>query len=51
MRNEYYEAILQLRPYKKEVYDFILTELKEYGIKFNEKKVDYLGYNPLSLGA
>ena len=39
------------RPISKEVYDFILMELKEYGIKFNEKEVDYLGYNPLSLGA
>jgi len=38
-------------PISKEVYDFILLELKEYGIKFNEKEVDYLGYNPLSLGA
>jgi len=38
-------------PISKEVYDFILMELKEYGIKFNEKEVDYLGYNPLSLGA
>ena len=38
-------------PISKEVYDFILKELKEYGIKFNEKEVAYLGYNPLSLGA
>ncbi len=33
-------------PIHKEVYDPILKELEEYGIVFNEKKRDYLGYNP-----
>ena len=36
-------------PIRKEVYDPILKELKEYGIYFNEKKVPYLGYNPLNI--
>lgn len=35
-------------PIKKEVYDPILDELKNYGIIFNEKEVPYLGYNPLN---
>tara|TARA_R110002073_G_scaffold313380_2_gene485276 strand:- start:43075 stop:44445 length:1371 start_codon:yes stop_codon:yes gene_type:complete len=34
------------RPITKEVYEPILKELEEYGIKFSEKKVPYLGYNP-----
>lgn len=33
-------------PITKEVYEPILTELKNYGILFKEKKVPYLGYNP-----
>lgn len=34
------------RPISKEVYTPILKELKEYGIHFKEKEVQYLGYNP-----
>lgn len=33
-------------PIKKEVYEPILKELEEYGIKFTERHVKYLGYNP-----
>jgi saccharopine dehydrogenase-like NADP-dependent oxidoreductase len=33
-------------PISKEVYQPILKELEEYGIRFTEKKVPYLGYNP-----
>ena len=33
-------------PITKEVYEPILKELEEYGIKFTEKQVPYLGYNP-----
>ena len=33
-------------PITKEVYTPILEELEEYGVKFSEKKVPYLGYNP-----
>ncbi|PQJ80602.1 saccharopine dehydrogenase family protein [Polaribacter porphyrae] len=33
-------------PILKEVYEPILKELENYGIKFTEKKVPYLGYNP-----
>lgn len=33
-------------PISKEIYIPILKELEEYGIKFSEKKVPYLGYNP-----
>jgi len=36
-------------PIQKEVYEPILEELKEYGIRFNEHDVDYLGYNPESV--
>lgn len=35
-------------PLTKEVYEPILDELKSFGICFNEKKVPYLGYNPLN---
>ncbi|MFH4966827.1 saccharopine dehydrogenase C-terminal domain-containing protein [Gaetbulibacter sp. M240] len=35
-------------PITKEVYEPILTELKNFNIKFNEKEVPYLGYNPLN---
>ncbi|MEO9571365.1 MAG: saccharopine dehydrogenase C-terminal domain-containing protein [Polaribacter sp.] len=35
-----------LRPISKEIYNPILKELEEYGIKFIEKTVPYLGYNP-----
>ena len=33
-------------PITKEVYEPILKELEDYGIKFTEKQVPYLGYNP-----
>ncbi|MFY0603061.1 MAG: saccharopine dehydrogenase NADP-binding domain-containing protein [Flavobacteriaceae bacterium] len=33
-------------PITKEVYEPILKELEEFGIRFTEKKVPYLGYNP-----
>ena len=36
-------------PISKEVYTPILEELKAYGVSFKEKKVPYLGYNPLNL--
>jgi len=36
-----------LRPINKEVYEPILKELEDYSIVFKEKKVPYLGYNPL----
>jgi len=36
-------------PIRKEVYEPILQELKEYGIVFNEYDVDYLGYDPESV--
>lgn len=36
-------------PISKEVYTPILEELKNYGVVFNEKKMPYLGYNPLNL--
>ena len=35
-------------PISKEVYDPILKELEQHGIQFSEKKVPYLGYNPLN---
>jgi len=38
-------------PITKEVYEPILKELEEYGVHFNEKEVEYLGYNPFNLGA
>ncbi len=34
------------RPIAKDVYDPILNELEEYGVRFNEKQVKYVGYNP-----
>ena len=34
------------RPITKEVYEPILKELEYYGIKFTEREVPYLGYNP-----
>ncbi|WP_339661912.1 saccharopine dehydrogenase C-terminal domain-containing protein [uncultured Polaribacter sp.] len=33
-------------PISKEVYEPILKELEKYGIKFTEREVEYLGYNP-----
>jgi hypothetical protein len=33
-------------PINKEVYLTILEELEEYGVVFNEKQMDYIGYNP-----
>ncbi len=38
-----------LRPIDKEVYKPILEELETYGVQFNEKKKEYLGYNPNNL--
>jgi len=35
-------------PIKKEIYQPILDELKNFGVVFNEKEVPYLGYNPLN---
>ncbi|WP_242203932.1 saccharopine dehydrogenase family protein [Aestuariivivens insulae] len=35
-------------PITKEIYEPILSELKDFGIIFNEKEVHYLGYNPLN---
>lgn len=35
-------------PIRKEVYEPILKELKDFGIVFHEKKAPYLGYNPLN---
>jgi saccharopine dehydrogenase-like NADP-dependent oxidoreductase len=35
-------------PVKKEIYDPILEELKNYGITFKEHETAYLGYNPLN---
>ena len=35
-------------PITKEIYEPILAELKNFDIKFNEKEVPYLGYNPLN---
>ncbi|GAA4280603.1 saccharopine dehydrogenase family protein [Gaetbulibacter aestuarii] len=35
-------------PITKEIYEPILEELKSFEIKFNEKEVPYLGYNPLN---
>jgi saccharopine dehydrogenase-like NADP-dependent oxidoreductase len=36
-------------PINKNIYNPILKELTEYGIKFNEYEVPYYGYNPLNL--
>jgi saccharopine dehydrogenase (NAD+, L-glutamate forming) len=36
-------------PITKEVYDPILKELEDFGIRFTEKEVPYLGYNPLNI--
>lgn len=36
-------------PITKEIYEPILEELKEFGIVFKEKEVEYLGYNPLNV--
>lgn len=36
-------------PISKEVYSPILEELETYDIKFKEKEVPYLGYNPLNI--
>jgi saccharopine dehydrogenase-like NADP-dependent oxidoreductase len=37
------------RPITKEVYEPILQELTEYGIKFIEKETEYIGYNPSNI--
>ena len=34
------------RPIKADVYDPILKELEDYGLKFQEKETKYYGYNP-----
>ena len=34
------------RPITKEIYEPILKELENYGVRFTEKKLKYLGYNP-----
>ncbi|NNF19868.1 MAG: saccharopine dehydrogenase [Flavobacteriaceae bacterium] len=36
-------------PIKKEVYEPILSELKQHGVVFKEYKIPYLGYNPDSV--
>jgi saccharopine dehydrogenase (NAD+, L-glutamate forming) len=36
-------------PILKEIYEPILNELEDFGIKFSEKEVPYLGYNPLNV--
>lgn len=36
-------------PITASVYEPILKELEDYGIRFRESEMDYLGYNPLSL--
>lgn len=36
-------------PIAKEVYNPILSELEAFDIKFNDKQVPYLGYNPLNI--
>lgn len=33
-------------PINREVYSPILKELEQYGVLFNEKEMDYVGYNP-----
>ena len=38
-------------PIKKSIYDPILKELEAFGIKFEEKNVPYLGYNPEHMSA
>ncbi|MCM4172034.1 saccharopine dehydrogenase [Arenibacter sp. TNZ] len=38
-------------PIRREVYEPILEELKEYGIHFKEYHVPYLGYNPDSVAS
>ncbi len=38
-------------PLKKEMYQDVLTELEKHGVRFVEKEVEYLGYNPYNLGA
>jgi len=38
-------------PISEEVYGPILSELKSFGIKFNEFQVPYLGYNPDSVAS
>lgn len=36
-------------PIKKEIYSIVLDKIKDYGIHFKEKNVEYLGYNKLNL--
>jgi saccharopine dehydrogenase-like NADP-dependent oxidoreductase len=38
-------------PLKKEMYQDVLAELEKHGVRFVEKEVEYLGYNPYNLGA
>ena len=37
-------------PISREVYEPILKELENYDLRFVEKEVEYLGYNPHNLG-
>lgn len=36
-------------PTNKDIYEPILSELEDFGILFKDKKVKYLGYNPLNV--
>jgi len=38
-------------PIRKNIYDPILKELEDYGVHFNEKEGEYLGYNPDNIGS
>ena len=38
-------------PINKEVYGPILTELESYGIRFHEKNMPYMGYNPQNVAS
>jgi saccharopine dehydrogenase-like NADP-dependent oxidoreductase len=37
-------------PIRREIYHPVLSSLKNYGIRFREYEVPYLGYNPDSVG-
>ncbi|GAK92031.1 saccharopine dehydrogenase [Nonlabens ulvanivorans] len=36
-------------PITAPIYEPILKELEDYGIRFHESEMEYLGYNPISL--
>jgi saccharopine dehydrogenase (NAD+, L-glutamate forming) len=36
-------------PTNKDIYEPILSELENFGVIFKDKKVKYLGYNPLNV--